>query len=123
MATTRHSAASSANSVTDYLASLPEGTRQRLVELLDVVGQVVPDAERVISYAIPTFRRNGRSLVHVAGWKHHLSMYPVPDGPADFQAAVAPYLSGQSTVKFPLREPLPVALVTRIVELLAADVD
>lgn len=106
--------------VDDYLAALPAPTRTRLDELIALVQAVVPDAEQVITYDIPTFRRDGRSLVHVAGWKQHLSIYPVPDGPDDFRTAIAPYLSGASTAKFRLRDPLPVELVTRLVELLVA---
>lgn len=103
--------------VDDYLAAQPAATADRLRELIEVVDALVPDAEHGISYQIPTFRVAGRPLVHVAGWKQHLSMYPVPDGPPEFQARVAPYLSGRGTVKFLLRDPLPDDLVREIVRL------
>jgi uncharacterized protein YdhG (YjbR/CyaY superfamily) len=106
--------------VDDYLAEQPAATRARLDELLAVVRAALPDADEAITYDIPTFRRDGRSIVHVAGWQQHVSIYPVPDGPTAFTAAIAPYLSGASTAKFRLRDPLPTDLVAELVRLLSA---
>ena len=72
-----------------------------------------------ISYDMPTLTLHGRSVVHFAGWKGHVSVYPLPSGDAEFEAAVAPYRSGASTARFPLSEPVPYDLVARIAELLA----
>jgi uncharacterized protein YdhG (YjbR/CyaY superfamily) len=57
--------------------------------------------------------------VHFAAWKHHLSLYPVPDADPAFAAELAPYLAGKGTLRFPLDQPIPGGLIERVVTLLA----
>ena len=46
---------------------------------------------RVIRYDMPTLQVDGVSLVHVAAWKQHVSLYPVPPaGDSDLDADLAP---------------------------------
>ena len=47
-------------------------------------------------------------------------MYPVPAGNADLERDLAPYVAGKGTVKVLLAQPLPLDLVRRIAEALAA---
>jgi uncharacterized protein YdhG (YjbR/CyaY superfamily) len=42
--------------------------------------KAAPDAQEVISYGIPAFMMNKTYLVYFAGYKKHVSMYPVPKG-------------------------------------------
>lgn len=107
------------NSVETYLAALPAPTREVVDRLRALIRGVLPDADEVISYGIPTFRVNERNVVHVAGWARHTSMYPLVDlGEAD-EAQVARYRGGRGTLKFPLDEPLPEDLIVRMVRVLA----
>src|SRR5207247_1191338 len=94
-------------SVDDYIASFPSDVQQTLGEIRRTMHAVVPDAGEAISYGIPTITLEGRALVYFAGWKRHVSVYPVPDGDEDYSATVAPFRSGASTVKFPLTAPIP----------------
>jgi uncharacterized protein YdhG (YjbR/CyaY superfamily) len=107
------------NSVETYLAALPAPTREVVDRLRGIVRGVLPDADEVISYSIPTFRVNGRNVVHVAGWAKHTSMYPLVDLGEEDEAQVARFRSGRGTLKFPLDEPLPEDLIVRLVRLLA----
>ncbi len=102
-----------------YLAALPEASAAVVAEIRRRVHAVVPDAEETISYAIPTFTRGGTAFVHVAGWAKHVSLYPVPDVDPALAQEIAPYLSGQSTLKVPLREPFPYDVVEAVVAVLA----
>ena len=106
-------------SVDDYIATFPPEVRTVLAEVRRTLHAAVPGAEEAMRYDIPTLTLDGRSLVHFAGWKHHVSVYPVPDGDADYERAMAPHRSGASTAKFPLDEPIPLDLVGRIARLLA----
>lgn len=63
---------------------------------------------------------DGRRLFYFAGWKRHLSLYPVPELDEATAADAAPYLSGASTLKFPLSQPIPHDLVRRVALLHAA---
>ncbi len=52
--------------------------------------------------------------MYFAGWKRHVSVYPIPDGDATFEAEIAPYRSGASTARFPLGRPIPYDLIGRV---------
>ena len=70
-----------------------------------------------ISYQMAAFERNGKNLIHFAGWKQHVSLYPVPAGSEAFERQIAKYVDGKGTLKFPLDEPLPIKLIERVVKL------
>lgn len=64
-------------------------------------------AKESISYLIPTFTIDGRPAVYLAGWKKHVSVYPVPELHDKLEPQLAPCLSGKGTAKFPLGSPIP----------------
>ncbi len=107
--------------VDEYIASCPEETRGRLQEVRAAIRAAVPDAKEKISYQIACFELNGKNLVHFAGWKNHISIYPTPEGTAAFNKAIAKYAGGKGTTKFPLDEPLPLKLIGQIVKFRVAD--
>jgi uncharacterized protein YdhG (YjbR/CyaY superfamily) len=99
-----------------YLAGVPTQARSALDAVRAIIREVAPAAQEAIAYGIPTFALGGRSVVHVAAWKRHLSLYPVPAGDAELDRQMAPYRSGRGTLRFSLDEPLPLDLVRRVVE-------
>ena len=103
-----------------YLASLPEHARVVLEEVRRRIHQAVPGATETISYSMPTFVLNGSPLVHLAGWKHHLSLYPAPEQSedADFEREFAAHRGDKGTAKFPYVEPMPYDLIQRTVAIL-----
>ena len=102
-------------SVDDYLASLPAEQREVVEEIERRVLLVVPDADRTIRYDMPTWQVEGVSLVHVAAWKRHVSLYPVPPaGDSELDADLAPYAGAKGTLKLPYGE-VDYALVERVV--------
>ena len=102
-------------SVDDYLESLPADQRAVVEEIRRRVLAVAPDATEVIRYDMPTWQLDGRSLVHAAAWKEHVSLYPVPPaGDADLDRDLAPYAGGKGTLKLPYAE-VDLDLVERVV--------
>jgi uncharacterized protein YdhG (YjbR/CyaY superfamily) len=99
-----------------YLAGVPTQARSALDAVRAIIREVAPAAQEAIAYGIPTFALGGRSVVHVAAWKRHLSLYPVPAGDAELDRQMAPYRSGRGTLRFGLDEPLPLDLVRRVVK-------
>jgi uncharacterized protein YdhG (YjbR/CyaY superfamily) len=107
-----------ADGVAAYLEGLAPEARTRLDALRATIRDLVPAAIETISYGIPTFTLAGRAIVHVAAWKHHLSLYPVPQADAELTGELEPYRSGPGTLRFPLDGPLPLELIGRVVVLL-----
>ena len=67
---------------------------------------------------MPVFKVDGRPLLYVGGWKAHYSLYPSSDRlVAALGEALARYERSTGTIKFPLDEPVPVALITKIARL------
>jgi uncharacterized protein YdhG (YjbR/CyaY superfamily) len=106
--------------VDTYIASLADAeARRRMTEIRRIIHDTAADVGETISYGMPTFTTGGRRLVHVAAWKQHIAIYPVPTGDDTFERDIAPYRAARSTARFPMRRPLPHSLVERIVRLLA----
>ncbi len=109
--------------VDGYLAGLPEDVRARVQVIREAIAATVPGVGETIRYGMPTFTVDGRSLVHVAAWKRHIALYPLPQQLADpeLEAAVAPYRGAKDAMHLRHRDPLPLDLVTRVVRVLAGD--
>ena len=105
---------SSATSIDEYIAQFPPETQRILEEMRALIRSSAPDATETISYAIPTFDLNGH-LVHFAGFKRHVGLYPTGSGVAAFQEELKPYKCGKGSVQFPLDQPIPGDLIRRIV--------
>ncbi len=105
-----------AASIDEYIAEFPPETQEVLERVRAIVKETVPEATETIAYDIPAFGLDGRRLVYFAGWKSHVSLYPVPDGDEAFKSAIAPYQSGKGTLRFDLGKPLPEEVIQRVVE-------
>jgi uncharacterized protein YdhG (YjbR/CyaY superfamily) len=105
-----------ATNIDAYIAGFPEPVQTALEQVRAAIKKAAPEATEAIKYAMPTFVLNG-NLVHFAAYKHHIGFYPVPTGDATFDKLLAPYeTSGKGTVQFPLDQPMPVALIEKIVQ-------
>ena len=109
------------NSIDEYIATFPEDVQKRLEEVRGIIKATAPNAREKISYQIAAFELNGKNLVHFAGWKRHIVMYPIPSGSEAFNKEVSKYMDGKGTLKFPLDRPLPLRLISNIVKLRIAD--
>jgi uncharacterized protein YdhG (YjbR/CyaY superfamily) len=107
----------SPTSVEDYMAALPEGRRTALERLRKTIKAAAPEATDAISYQMPAFKDHGRPLVCYAAFKDHYSLYPMSMKVIEaHKEELKPYLTGKGTIRFDLDEPIPAALVKRIVK-------
>jgi len=105
---------SSFKDIDEYIANFPEGVQAILEKIRQTIRQAAPDAAETIKYQMPTFTLKG-NLVHFAAHKNHIGFYPAPSGIEQFKKELAPYQSGKGTLQFPLNEPIPYDLISRIV--------
>lgn len=107
--------------VEEYLAGFGEEVRAVLLEIRRRVLLAVPDAGQRISYGIAGMTLGDKVFLHFAGWKKHVSIYPVPstENDPELAAALAPYAGPRGTLKFPLADPVPYDLVERVATRLA----
>ena|SRR5438552_13308669 len=108
----------SAEEVDEYLRGIEEPKRSTLQVLRRTILEIVPDAEQVISYRVPAFRVQGKTIAGFAAFKDHLSYLP-------FSGSVLPQLADQlsgytmtkSALHFPVDRPLPKPLVKKLIQM------
>ncbi|RZL52073.1 MAG: hypothetical protein EOO93_22690 [Pedobacter sp.] len=103
------------NTIDAYISGFPMHTREMLEQIRSTIKSAAPDAIEAIKYAIPTFILNG-NLIHFAGYKNHIGLYPAPSGMEQFEEEVAIYKTGKGTLQFPIDQPMPLDLIARIVK-------
>ena len=109
-------------SVDDYLAAQPPAVRAVLERVRGAIRRALPKAEEAISYQIPAYKVEGAVALYFAGWKEHVSLYPVSAAMiAALGDELAPYVASKGTLRFPLSAPIPLRLIGRIAKLRAAE--
>jgi uncharacterized protein YdhG (YjbR/CyaY superfamily) len=107
-------------SIDEYIATFPEDIQKILEELRGTIKAAAPDAEEKISYQMPTFFQKG-NLVHFAAFKNHVGFYPTPTGIQAFERELSVYKNAKGSVQFPIDQPMPLELITKIVKFRVAE--
>ena len=100
-------------SVDAYITAAPRAAQPKLRQLRRMIRAAAPDAEERISYGMPFYAYHGR-LVYFAAFKNHVGVYALV-GEKNVPKELKPYMAAKATVQFPLDQPLPVALVQKLV--------
>ena len=106
----------SPQSIDDYLARLDDDKRTALEKLRGAIRAAAPRAEECISYQMPAFRLDGRVLVWFGAASKHCAFYPGASPIAAHQAALKRYSTSKGTIRFAPDDPLPAALVRKLVK-------
>ena len=104
-----------AKNIEEYIAHFPKEVQKKLRELKKLIKREAPQSIEAMKYGIPTFVLN-KNLVHFAAYKTHIGFYPAPSGLQAFKKKISKYKSSKGAVQFPLDEPLPLALISKIVK-------
>jgi uncharacterized protein YdhG (YjbR/CyaY superfamily) len=100
--------------VVEYIDAFPEPVRSLLFQMRETIQKAAPEAVEAICYRMPTYKLNG-NLVHFAGYKNHIGFYPTPSAIEKFKHALTLYKTSKGAIQFPVDQPLPLALVRKIV--------
>jgi uncharacterized protein YdhG (YjbR/CyaY superfamily) len=99
-----------------YLARLGEPQRRTLEALRKSIMEVVPEAEQCISYGMPAFKVQGKTVAGFAAFKNHLSYLPHSGSVlATLPDDVEPYETSKGSLKFAINKPLPKRLVKKLI--------
>jgi uncharacterized protein YdhG (YjbR/CyaY superfamily) len=108
------------NSIDEYIATFPEETQKILEDVRATIKASAPEAEEKISYQMPTFYLKG-NLIHFAAWKNHIGIYPTSSGTEAFKKELSIYESAKGSIKFPIDQPMPLDLISKIVKFRVAE--
>ncbi len=107
----------SADEVDAYLAGVDEPKRSTLEAVRRSILDVVPDAEEGISYGMPAFSVGGKVVAGLAAFKNHLAYLPHSGVVlADLGDELEGYERTPGSLHFAVDEPLPDALVRRLIQ-------
>ncbi|RIV27016.1 hypothetical protein DYU11_01475 [Fibrisoma montanum] len=108
------------NTIDEYIAAFPTDVQTVLQQVRATIRKAAPDAQETIKYAMPTYVLDG-NLVYFAAFQYHIGFYATPTGNEAFTEDLSGYKTGKGSIQFPLSQPMPLDLITRIVRFRVAE--
>jgi uncharacterized protein YdhG (YjbR/CyaY superfamily) len=103
--------------VTAHLKKFDKPQRDSLQAVRETIAEVLPDAEEVIKYGIPTFTVNGKGIFGYDGFKKHNSLFPYSGSFNQlFQDELKGYEQTKSSIHFAIDKPFPKTLLKKLVK-------
>lgn len=99
--------------VNEYIALQPEKNQPFLYRVRDILRTALPEAQECISWQMPTYRAK-RNIIHFAGFKKHIGIYPGPTAVEAFAARLNGYKTSKGAIQLPYDKPLPSELIADI---------
>ncbi len=113
-------AVSRSKDVDDYIAAQPAETRRALEAMRACIRKAAPRASELMNYDIPAFALvpGGKrdEQIMIAGYARHVGFYPGPEVIAAFADELAAYKFSKGSIRFPLNQPVPAALIVKMVK-------
>jgi uncharacterized protein YdhG (YjbR/CyaY superfamily) len=106
--------------IAEYIAHFPAETQKLLQQIRQTIQKAAPDAKEVISYGMPAFKQH-KVLVYFAAYSKHLGFYPTDSGIQAFKHELENYKWSKGAIQFPLDQPLPLDLISRITKFRAEE--
>lgn len=100
-----------------YLKGVDPKKRTHLERIRALVHEIVPDVEETISYGMPTFKINGKPIIHIAAFKDHMSVFPTGDSDVVSVPGVEAFRTSKGTLQFTEEKPLTDEMIRGIVRL------
>ena len=101
--------------IDEYIAGFAPEIQKILKKIRATIHKAAPDAQETIKYQMPTFTLKG-NLVYFAAYKKTYRNVSAVSDTATFKKELAAYEGPKGAIRFPLDEPIPYALITKIVK-------
>jgi len=112
------------NSVEEYLASVDRTKERTLRSVIDFILNQFPELESKISWNVPTIHRNGKYVVGLAAYKHHLTFSPwSPSVIEDFKVRLGKFVVFKNCFQIPVDWKIDRKLVKDLVRARLAELD
>jgi uncharacterized protein YdhG (YjbR/CyaY superfamily) len=103
--------------VTAHLKKFDKPQRDALQAVRETIAEVLPEAEEVIKYGIPTFTVNGKGIFGYDGFKKHNSLFPYSGSFNQlFHDELKGYEQTKSSIHFAIDKPFPKTLLKKLVK-------
>lgn len=109
-----HECASEQSPIDLYILEQADEVQPILFSVRDAIRSVLPDdVEELIKWRMPTFYK-GYNIIHFAGFKNHLGIYPGDKGVEHFALRLGDYKFSKGAIQFQYAEPIPYELIKEI---------
>ncbi|MBI3871507.1 MAG: DUF1801 domain-containing protein [candidate division Zixibacteria bacterium] len=106
-------------SVDAYIAAAPREVRGRLNQVRSAIRKAAPKAMERISYGMPFYEYGGSGykgrLIYFAAFKEHIGVF-IPPSQGAVPREMEMYRTAKSSFRFPLKEPIPLGVISRTVK-------
>lgn len=104
------------DTVDEYINSFFGEKKEVLTKFRTFARKKIPQATESMSYGMPTFKLNGKNIVHFAAFKDHVSFFPTPSGIDAFEKETKQYRTGKGTMQFADGNKIPWDLIRKIID-------
>ena len=101
--------------ISAYISKQEPKQQEVLNQTRNLIKTLLPEAQERMSYGVPSFKLNGKSILYAA-FKTHLGIYPEPKIIEYFKKELEKYETAKGTIKFSLDKPIPFDLIEKIVK-------
>lgn len=103
--------------ITAHLKKFDKPQRDALQAVRVAIAEILPEADEVIKYGIPTFAINGKGVIGFDGYKNHNSIFPYSGSINEIlRDDLSRYVQTKGSIHFDKEKPFPKALLKRIVK-------
>ncbi|HAE23549.1 MAG TPA: hypothetical protein DCG47_14710 [Spirochaetaceae bacterium] len=99
--------------VDSYIEGCEELVKEKLFEIRKLIRSTIPKANEKMAYGMPTYYYH-ENIVHFAAFKHHIGLYPTPNGVEGFETELRGYTWSKGAIQFLLKDTVPMDLIKRI---------
>src|SRR6478736_2486813 len=99
--------------IEEYIEAAPEEAQQKLFQLHECIRAAAPNATEGLKWSMPAYSYD-RILVTFAIFKNHIGFYPTPSAVKVFAKSLTKYKTAENSIQFPLKDPLPLDLISKI---------
>lgn len=109
----------------DYIAQASEPLRASLAKLREQIRKYLPDAEEIISYNMPGFAINSKTIVGYAAFSKQCGVYLDPAAVVSLHKEItsAGFKPTKTGITFSPNKPLPDELIKKLVEASRSSLD
>src|SRR5690349_14229925 len=101
-------------SVDEYILSAPKELQSKLKKLRQTIKNAAPQATEKISYGMPYYGYKGR-LAYFSFAKNHIGLYITPPVIQEHKKELETYSTATATIRFPIKEDLPILLIKKLI--------
>ncbi len=103
--------------ITAHLKKFDKPQRDALQAVRVAIAEVLPEADEVIKYGIPTFAIDGKGVIGFDGYKNHNSIFPYSGSINSlFKDELKGYEQTKGSIHFSLEKPFPKALLKKLIK-------